>query len=316
MSKSLPLIVLMAAFTFSGCSQTDAAAPLPVQSSTKKDAASGSGNKTTQEKKTNSEATPSKQTDAKSGSDSKQMMDSKQKGSDSKKMEAKQGSDSKAMSDAKQGSGMKEGMAAKDSSNEGKPDANDGWIVVEEDFWYPFRYSFADAIHNAHVDYRDGREMAARDEINKAVSWLKMAKGMAANKESEADLMTAINDLRDMSMFLKKGELVQASMMDKTFARAANALAKHHKFHASKAMGKEDMKLAARHLNAAAFNIKRAAQSANHEYGSNVVALIDNYGPGYFDETAVLEKTKLEEALDHIAKEVDTIEKKVEKAAK
>ena len=86
-----------------------------------------------------------------------------------------------------------------------KPAASDGWIIVEDDFWYPFRYSLADAIHNAHVNFRNGRETAASDEIKKAISWMKLAKGMAANKESEEDIATTIADLQDLAMFLSKG---------------------------------------------------------------------------------------------------------------
>ena len=76
------------------------------------------------------------------------------------------------------------------------------------------------------------------------------------------------------------------------------------------------MSLAARHLNAAAFNIREAAHCANHEYGNDVVTVVDDYGAGYFDETAAVEKNAQEQALDAISGEIEKIEKKVMKAGK
>ena len=285
MSKLFP-IALMAAFVLLGYNQNSAAAPSPVQSSNKtpagssdKEAAGSSKkkSKTAEQEKSDTTAAASKPDDSKEGSDSK---------------------------------------TAATSAKEGTADADSEVIVIEEDFWYPFRYSFADAIHDAHVNYREGREKEARDEINKAINWLKLAKGMAGDKESEESLEVAISDLRDMSMFLKNGDIVRAANMELTFARAANVLAKHHNFKAKKAVAQKDMEEAARHLSAAVFNIERAAKNAGHEYGDEVVAVVTEYGPGEIDETAVLEKNKLEQALDTIAKEIGTIEEAVKKAAK
>ena len=203
------------------------------------------------------------------------------------------------------------------STDQGKPATSPGWIVLEEDFWYPFRYSLADAIHDAHVDYRHGREKAASDEIKQAMMWMKMAKGMAANKETESYIDIAISDLRDLAMFLDRGDLVNAELMDKTFARAATALAKHHKFNADKAVAKNDLKLAGKHLSTAAYNIREAARCANHEYGSDVVEVFDDFFPnGSYDESVVVETNELKNALDAISAEITTLDKKLEKAAK
>ena len=203
------------------------------------------------------------------------------------------------------------------SVGDSKSMAEPGQIVLEEDFWFPFRYSFADAIHDAHVDFRHGREQAARDEIEKAMMWMKMAKGMTANKTSESDLDLAISDLRDLAMFLKRGDLVKAARMNKAFARAATALSRHHKFNADKAVAKNDLRLAGQHLSAAAYNIKAAARCANHEFGEDVVEIFASYFPhGSYDETIVVEENKLEAALDLISREIETLEQKVTKAAK
>ena len=211
-------------------------------------------------------------------------------------------------------------MTGEDSSastTDTEPSAEPDQIVVEEDFWFPFRYSFADAIHDAHVDFRHGREQAAHDEIEKAMMWMKMAKGMTVNKQSESDLDIAISDLRDLAMFLKRGDLLRAAEMEKTFARAATALSKHHKFNADRAVAKNDLKLAGRHLSAAAYNVKAAARCANHEYGDDVVEIFESYFPhGSYDETVVVEENKLEAALDVIAREIETLEQKVTKASK
>ena len=210
----------------------------------------------------------------------------------------------------------KESAAAMDADGE-KPTGAPGWIVVEEDFWFPFRFSFADAIHNAHEHYRHGREQAARDNVEKAMMWLKLAKGMTADKLSEENLDTAISDLRDLAMFIDRGDLVRAATMDKTFARAATALAKHHKFNADRAVAKNQLRLAGKHLATAAFNIKEASRVANHEYGSDVVEVFDNFFPdGSYDETVVVEPNAIQQALDAISAEITTLEKKVTKSSK
>ena len=208
-----------------------------------------------------------------------------------------------------------EGQSANADAKE--PAEATGKIILEEDFWIPFRYSFADAVHRAHVDYRRGRKEAAEDQIEQAIMWLKMAKNMTANEKSELDLATAIADLRDLNMFLKRGDLVNASKMDKVLSRAATAIAKHHKFNADAAVAKNDLRLASNHLSAAAYSIKEAARSANHEYGDEVVAVLDNYAnEGMLDETVVIEPNKLEGALNAISEEITKLEKKLAKVAK
>ena len=200
-------------------------------------------------------------------------------------------------------------------ATDGKSDVGLETIVVEEDFWVPFQQSFGESIHEANVNYREGREKLACGEIKKAISWLKLAKGMTADKESEADLEIAIVDLTDLVLFLEKGELGRAAKMKNTFARAANALAKHHNFKANQAIAKDDMKKAAHHLVAAAFNLRQAALNAKHEYGDAVVAVVKEYGLGYVEESTVIEKNKLKEALNTIAAEISTLEKKVKEAS-
>ena len=198
-----------------------------------------------------------------------------------------------------------------------KPATSPGWVVLEEDFWFPFRYSFADAIHDAHVAYRHGREAAAADEIKKAINWLEFAKGMTADKDSELNLEVVISDLRDLKMFLERGDLVKAEVLDKAFARAATALAKHHKFNADNAVAKNELKLAGKHLSTAAYNIREASRCANHEYGSDVVEVFDNFFPnGSYDETVVVEANELKGSLDAISAEIVTLEKKLKKVAK
>ena len=63
---------------------------------------------------------------------------------------------------------------------------------------------------------------------------------------------------------------------------------------------------------AAADLIRNAAQSANLEYGSEAVDIYDEYAPyGYWDDTIVFEKSKLESNLTTVKTELDKLAAKL-----
>ncbi len=63
---------------------------------------------------------------------------------------------------------------------------------------------------------------------------------------------------------------------------------------------------------AAADLMRNAAQSANLEYGSEAYDIYDGYAPyGYWDETIVFEKSKLESNLNTIKTELDKLATKL-----
>ena len=194
-----------------------------------------------------------------------------------------------------------------------KPKASPGWVVVEEEWWNPFFYDFSTSLHNAREHYRAKEEKSASAEIDKAISWLAYAQGHAKRTTAE-DLATAQADLMDFSARLKSGKPVLARQLDAAFAHASAALAKHHHFQSGKALAEGDLQKAGRHLMAATDLLRNAAQSANLEYGSEAVELYDTYAPyGYWDDTIVFEKGKIEANLSTISSELETLAAKLKK---
>lgn len=185
-----------------------------------------------------------------------------------------------------------------------KPKAAPGWVILEEDWWFPFRYDFAESLHNARVHYRAKEERAAAGEIDKAISWLKYAENHA-DKATAEELSTARADLFDFSMALKNGKPVIAKKLEAAFAHASAALARHHHYKSSEAFAKGDMRAASSHLLSAVEYLRAAARSANHEYGSEIFSFYDDYAPdGYWDDTVVIEKSQLESNLTQVEKEL------------
>ena len=196
-----------------------------------------------------------------------------------------------------------------------KPKVSPGWVVIEEDWWFPFLYDFSTALDNARDRYRVKDEKSASAEIDKAEAWLKYAENHA-DKSTAEDLSTARVDLMDFSAALKSGKPVLAKKLDAAFAHASAALAKHHYFKSEKALGVADLKTAGRHLMAATDLLREAAQFANIEYGRDAVSIYDDYAPyGYWDETIVFEKNKVESNLTTIKTELEQLAAKL-KASK
>ncbi len=194
-----------------------------------------------------------------------------------------------------------------------KPKPSPGWVVIEEDWSYPFLYDFSTSLHNARASYRAREEKSASAEIDKAIAWLRYAQDRAEKSTAE-DLSTARLDLMDYSASLKSGKPVLATKLDAAFAHASVALGKWHHFKSSKALDEGDLKTAGRHLMAAADLLRNAAQSANREYGSDAYDIYDDYAPyGYWDDTIVFEKRKLEANLSTIKSELEKLAAKLKK---
>jgi hypothetical protein len=192
-----------------------------------------------------------------------------------------------------------------------KPKASPGWVVIEEEWWNPFLHDFTTTLHNAREHYRAKENKSASAEIDKAISWLEYAQVQAENSTAEA-LSTARCDLGDFSDSLKSGKRVLAKKLDAAFAHASVALARHHYFQSGKALAEGDLKTAGRYLMSATDLLRSAAQSANRECGREAVEIYDTYAPyGYWDDTIVFEKSKLESDLTTVKTELEKLAAKL-----
>ena len=192
-----------------------------------------------------------------------------------------------------------------------KPKASPGWVVIEEDWSYPFLYDFPTTLHNARQHYRAKEDMSARAEIDKAISWLEYAQAHAEKSAAE-DLSAARCDLMDVSASLKSGKRVLAKKLDAAFAHASVALGKHHYYQSGKALAEGDLKTAGRYLMSATDLVRSAAQSANIECGREATEIYDNDAPyGYWDDTIAFEKSKLESDLTTVKTELEKLTSKL-----
>ena len=191
-----------------------------------------------------------------------------------------------------------------------KPVAEPGWVVVEEDWFYPLRMESVDALNNARYFYRRDNERAAADEIRKAASWLTYASGHALDHTKQA-LMSARTDLLTVADDLSTGKITDAARLDKALAGASSALAEWHYYRAREEFGKQESADAARDLEAAAAHLENAAFSAHMQYGPDTITVFDHV---YRDGKLVSQGKTIDN--DMVGKNLDGIETAVNTMAR
>ncbi|MCB1740099.1 MAG: hypothetical protein KDK91_07005 [Gammaproteobacteria bacterium] len=155
-----------------------------------------------------------------------------------------------------------------------KPDDSPGWVVIEEDWYYPLLDESSQALHDARAHFRKGEERAAANELRKAEAWLRYAAGHAMQRSKDA-LTAAAGDLRMLAQRLHDGKVVSAAELDKRVAQASEQLAAWHYYKARASMGAEEERHAAQELLAAARHLRLAASSARYEYGPDGLLALD-----------------------------------------
>lgn len=164
-------------------------------------------------------------------------------------------------------------MAAADTTAGKKPDASPGWWVIEEDFWTPLRFEPLISLDSAGYHYRRDEEIAAANQIDKAVSWLKLAAGHAM-PITKKKLTTASGELTKIAKDLRAGRVTKAADMDSALARAAHALGEWHYYKSKEAWGKSEAEDAATNLHLAAEYLQHAADSAHYHFGPDTQKIV------------------------------------------
>jgi hypothetical protein len=197
---------------------------------------------------------------------------------------------------------------AKEAQGE-KPVATPGWIVIEEDVWTPLRFEPIETLDAIQYHFRRNEEKAAANEIDKAVSWLRLAAGHAL-PITQDKLHVAANDLSVVAKDLRAGNIAAAADMDSALARASQALGEWHYYKATQSWGENEEEDAGRDLAMAANYLQHAANSAHYEFGADTTKVItDYYRHGSWDGESV--------AYDHnkLGKDLQSIEKAVKELA-
>ena len=143
-----------------------------------------------------------------------------------------------------------------------KPAESPGWIIIEESVWTPLRFEPLVSLDSIRYHFRRSEETAAANQIDKAVSWLKLAESHAMPITKEK-MTTAVGELESMSKDLRHGNTVAAASLDGSLAKAASALSEWHYYKAKESWGKNETQDAARDLEMAAHYLQYAANSAH-----------------------------------------------------
>lgn len=154
-----------------------------------------------------------------------------------------------------------------------KPAASPGWIVIEESVWTPLRFEPLVSMDSIRYHYRRHEEEAAANQIDKAVSWLKLAESHALPITKEK-LTAAVSELESVSKDLRAGNTIAAAKLDGGLAKAASALGEWHYYKAKESWGRNEAKDAAKDLEMAANYLQHAANSAHYQFGPDTVEVI------------------------------------------
>ncbi|MCA9085309.1 MAG: hypothetical protein KDA81_14690 [Planctomycetaceae bacterium] len=213
--------------------------------------------------------------------------------------------------------GMADTASAKAKSIGEKPADSPGWVVIEEDWWYPLRFDPVDAFDSASYHFRRNEETAAANEIDRAVTWLKYAAGHAMPITKEK-LDAAVTDLKSLSGDLRSGNLADAARLDGALGRAAHVLAEWHFFKAKESYGKGEEGDAAQNLEAAVAHLQHAANSAHYQFGTDTITLFETIRRDgrTISETKTIDNNVLGKNIDEVEKAVKELAETLKKTSK
>ena len=162
-------------------------------------------------------------------------------------------------------------------------------------FWYRNRFNITESLSDASIHYRKGELRAAKGEIEEAITWLQIVKINADQASKiEIEIETVITDLTEVAAQLNGEKSVSADKLNRAFANANLALARHHFSKANKLTEQSDLMNASRRLVAAADHMKNAAYSADVAPSGIVGTFRDEYSPyGMVNETLELTPEQL-----------------------
>lgn len=198
---------------------------------------------------------------------------------------------------------------AETKSTVGAPEAQLGWVAVEDEWLYPLRLESVEALDKAEFHYRRNEERAAAREIREAVGWLDYA-ATHAQPVTKKKLETAQTELRTLADDLSSGKIVGAERMSAALARASQGLAEWHFYRAKEQYGRNEALHASQDLEAAAANLQRAADSAHYQFSPDTVTVFNEI----IEDGRVIEEGRAI-GNDRLGKRLDVIENAVEEMA-
>jgi hypothetical protein len=197
------------------------------------------------------------------------------------------------------------------------PTAPEGWIVLEEDFWFPLAYEPGTYFHRAHAEYlKKDYDLAAID-LRQAAAFLRLQARRSTYTEHATALYTAAYRLSNLAGKVENRKVNSAAQLDREFARAHYALAEHDYVMAQESWKKKHPYTTGYNLNAAVFNLESGYSWANAEMGkpgfnamADAGALADELiagGPKEYEVAATLDAVRA--AINALSKRVNELPK-------
>ncbi len=204
------------------------------------------------------------------------------------------------------------GASAQTEKMKTLPKAPEGWVIVEEDYLFFLDDEPQTHFEKAKESFLEGDKKATAKEIRKAVVFMKLEESRATAEGKEA-LSTSIDELNKLADDIEKGAAVSDKDLDHAFARAHQALTKHHLSKAKEEYGKDSKK--------AGYELKAAANHLEYAVKWSGGKMEEGFDAGVSDARTIAGKIidgagwtaeKVSKAMEYLANESDKLGKKVE----
>jgi hypothetical protein len=185
-----------------------------------------------------------------------------------------------------------------------------GYVIVEEDVLLQFVELPGEHFHKARQSFLKKDYKTAAEEIRKGQAFLRLQAARATN-EGKKGLIASVAELEKLANNVEKGTVTSAKTLDRAFAKAHHALAKHHYLKAIEYKAKNDVRRTGHSLKAAAVHLEHGFAWAGHELEAVSVRAIKDVGllAGKLLEGTGWVAEEVGKAIEKIGQEIDKLGK-------
>lgn len=155
--------------------------------------------------------------------------------------------------------------------------APEGYVVVEEDILTVFVDAPGEHFHKARQSFLKKDYKATAEEIRKGAAFMKL-EAARATSDGKKVLTVSIDELEKLATDVENGTVTSAETLNHAFAKAHNALAKHHYLKAIEYKAKGAITKLGHALKASAIHLEHGFAWAGHELEAATVAVIKDTG--------------------------------------
>lgn len=193
--------------------------------------------------------------------------------------------------------------------------APEGWVLVEEDVVLVFSDEPGEHFQKGRESFLKKDLKAAAHEIREAAAFLKLEAGRATAEGKKA-LLASIRELEKLAEGVERGTVTAVKDLDALFARAHQALAKHHHLKAAASWAKKAAKKTGQDLKAAAIHLEHGLAWTGHKGEAGGIAVINGTRllAGKLIEGVGWVPAEVGKGITAVGEEVEKLGKKIEPA--